>query len=141
MILYLDTSTLVKLYVDEAGTEAVCARVDEASSVVTARVAYAEARAAFARHRREGALTAALLRRVVAHVDQDWPRYTVVEITDSVVRRAGALAERHALRGYDAIHLAAALEVHGAGTNQEFACCDVRLNRAARREGLTVFAP
>jgi predicted nucleic acid-binding protein len=60
LILYLDTSALVKLYVEEAGTGEVATRVDEATIVATCRVAYAQARAAFARHRREGGLAASL---------------------------------------------------------------------------------
>lgn len=44
MILYLDTSALVKLYVEEAGTVVVVARIEEAEAVTTARVTYAEAR-------------------------------------------------------------------------------------------------
>jgi predicted nucleic acid-binding protein len=52
------------------------------------------------------------------------------------VRRAGGLAERHALRGYDAIQLAAALAVRGAGADLECASFDGRLNQAASRERL-----
>ena len=136
MILYLDTSALVKLYVEEFATAAVAARADRADAVVTARVTYAEARAAFTRHAREGALSVGGLRRVVGTLDAEWPTYNVVEINDPVVRRAGALAERHALRGYDAVQLAAALEVRRAGGDVEFASFDTRLNGAARRERL-----
>ena len=136
MILYLDTSALVKLYVEEAGTTAVIVRVQQATAVVTARVTYAEARAAFARHRREGALRAVDLRRVVRELDAEWGSYGVVEVSDPVVRRAGALAERHALRGYDAVQLAAALDVRRAGADVQFVAFDARLCRAARREDL-----
>lgn len=136
MILYVDTSALVKLYVEEAGTTEVVARVRQATAVVTARVTYAEARAAFARHRREGALRATDLRRVVRELDAEWGSYGVVEVSDPVVRRAGALAERHALRGYDAVQLAAALDVRRAGGDVQFVAFDARLCRAARREGL-----
>ena len=136
MILYLDTSALVKLYVEESATAAVATRVDRAEAVVTARVTYAEARAAFARHAREGALSPSALRRAVGTLDAEWPTYNVVEINDPVVRRAGALAERHALRGDDAVQLAAALEVRRAGGDVEFASFDTRLNGAARRERL-----
>jgi predicted nucleic acid-binding protein len=140
LILYLDTSALVKLYVEEAGTSDVIACVSRAAAVVTARISYAEARAAFARHRREGALRTADLRRVVRDLDDEWATYSIVEISDAVVRRAGALAERHALRGYDAVHLAAALDVRRAGGEVEFAAFDARLCRAARREKLAVAA-
>lgn len=60
----------------------------------------------------------------------------MVEITDAVVRRAGALAERHDLRAYDAIQLAAALELRRSGIEVAFASFDDRQSRAARRERL-----
>jgi predicted nucleic acid-binding protein len=116
----------------------VAARVEAAEAVVTARVSYAEARAAFARHRRDGALTATALRQVVRELDAEWSAYTVVDVSDAVVRRAGALAERHALRGYDAVQLAAALDVRGVELDLEFASFDGRLTWAAARERLRV---
>ncbi len=103
-------------------------------------MSYAEARAAFARYRREGGLTPAGLRQVVRDLDAEWGTYSVVEIVDALVRRAGALAERHALRAYDAIQLAAALELARAGADVQFACFDERLNRSAGREGLALSA-
>lgn len=136
MILYLDTSALVKLYVEEAGSAAVTTWVDEATVVATSRVAYAEARAAFARHRREGGFTAGLWRRAVANLDDDWSRYTIVEVSDAIVRGAGRFADRHALRGFDAIHLAAALELRRARDQIRFGCFDERLSLAARKEKL-----
>jgi predicted nucleic acid-binding protein len=141
VILYLDTSALVKLYVEEAGSTDVASWVERAGVVATARIAYAEARAAFARQQREGGLTTRSLRRAVAHLDDDWARYTVVEITDALVRSAGRYAERHALRGFDAMHLAAATQLRGAGETVEFGCFDGALNRAARREKLSPLAP
>ena len=136
MILYLDTSALVKLYVEEPGSAAVAARVERAEAVVTARVTYAEARAAFARQRREGGLTSAALRRVVRELDGEWGTYNLVDLGEPVIRRAGALAERHSLRGYDAVQLAAALDVRTADVDLEFASFDSRLARAAARERL-----
>ncbi|MBI1726844.1 MAG: type II toxin-antitoxin system VapC family toxin [Candidatus Rokubacteria bacterium] len=138
MILYVDTSALVKVYVEEDGTLAVLARVDHAEAVATALVTYAEARAALARHRREGGITGADLRRAVRELDRDWRAYNVVDLSDALVHSAGALAERHALRGYDAVHLAAALELRAVGGSVEFCAFDGRLNRAARRERLVV---
>lgn len=136
MILYLDASAMVKLYVDEPGSEVVATRLERAQAVTTVRVTYAEARAAFARHRREGGLTGPALRRVVRHLDGEWGTYNIMDVSDPVVRRAGELAERHALRGYDAIQLAAALDFRDAGADLEFACFDDRLAKAASRERL-----
>ena len=138
MILYVDTSALVKLYVEETDRGLVVATVDRATTVATARVTYAEARAAFARARRERILTPVDLRKAVRLLDEEWGTYTIVDVSDPLVRHAGLLAERHALRGYDAVQLAAALQVKPNGSDVEFASFDARLNRAARRERLRV---
>jgi predicted nucleic acid-binding protein len=138
MILYLDASALVKLYVEEAGTSAVVGRIQQAEAVATALISYAEARAALARHRREGALSAADLRHAVRELDREWGTYNVIGLTDSLVQSAGALAERHALRGYDAVQLAAALDLRASRVSVEFCAFDRRLNHAARRERLAV---
>jgi predicted nucleic acid-binding protein len=136
VILYLDTSALVKLYVDEPGRAAVLELLDAAVGCATARIAYVEARAAFARRRREGGFQPRTLRHVVDLLDQDWAAYTLIEVGESLVRRAGVLAERHGLRGYDAVHLAAALELAHTGGEVVVACFDERLRRAVRRAKL-----
>jgi predicted nucleic acid-binding protein len=137
VILYLDTSALVKLYVAEAGTEAVAAAAERATALVTVRITYAEAHAAFAQHARTKGLGSGALRRVVRQLDEEWSQYSIVEVTDALVRRAGVLAERHRLRGWDAVQMSAALDLRAAGaTDVAFASFDVRLNHAARRERL-----
>jgi predicted nucleic acid-binding protein len=128
----------VKLYVDEPGREAVVAAVQRAAAVATVQIGYAEARAALARQAREGGITRAALRTVVRALDGDWGVYNVVEVTHDLVRRAGALAERHALRAYDAVHLAAALDLRQASGDVEFAGFDDRLGAAAAREHLSL---
>lgn len=92
-----------------------------------------EARAALARRRRERALTVAAFTRAKRAFDDDWTRYLAVEVSASVCREAGELAERYRLRGYDAVHLASYLEIaRGAGvTGTQFSSFDDRLNRAA----------
>ena len=80
MILYLDTSALVKLYVDEAGSDVVQAAVSAATHVATSRVAYPEARSAFARQHVAGNLSDTDLRRIVAALDRDFLSLVVVEL-------------------------------------------------------------
>jgi uncharacterized protein len=131
--LYLDTSSLVKLYVAEAGADLVRRLVVEATVVATSVVAYAELRAALARLRRERALTAAQFASAKRAFDQDWPTYLSLEVTGPLSREAGHLAERFALRGFDAVHLASFAEVaRRAGTHAtRFSSFDDRLNQAA----------
>jgi uncharacterized protein len=136
LILYLDTTSLVKLYVEEAGSDEVHGFVEEASTVTTSQVAYAEARAAFARRRRERALSPRGFAVAKRAFDADWDHYVAVAVTRDRCREAGELAERYRLRGFDAIHLASFAEVLRdlqGRTDVRFSSFDAPLNRAARR--------
>ena len=135
MTLYLDTSSLVKLYVTESGSEVVRQLVGAANVVATSVVAYAETRAALARLRREGVLTASKLTSAKREFDEQWPTYLSLEATDSLCRAAGDLAEKHRLRAFDSIHLASFAEVsRRAGTDDtRFSSFDDRLNQAAQK--------
>lgn len=145
MICYLDTSALVKLYVEEEGSTEVRQHVDKALLVATSKVAYAEARAAFARCWREGLLLETAYRSVAANLAADWPSYYVLELTDALVIKAGELAERYALRGFDAIHLASVLVLVEKLTGKcprdalIAGCWDSRLAAALRSSGIPVF--
>ena len=137
MILYLDTSALVKLYVREAGSVLVRRATEASEAAATSTVAYAEARAAFARLSRERKVSRRLHRKRVAQLDRDWEHYVVVELTPAVARRSGELAEVHALRGFDAIHLASALWLQSAYAPElAFIAFDRRLMSAAAAAGL-----
>jgi uncharacterized protein len=132
--LYLDTSSLVKLYVAEKGSDVVRQLAKKATVVSTSLMAYAEMRAALARLRREHQLTAAQFASAKREFERQWPAYLSVEVTDPLCREAGELAERYRLRGYDSVHLASYAEVArqaGAGETR-FSSFDEKLNRASR---------
>lgn len=135
MSLYLDTSALIKLYVAETGSPDVRRWVAAARRVATCRVAYPEARAALARRHREGGLSDAAHRAVVRDLERDFGNLVVVELDASLAHAAGDLAERRALRGFDALHLAAAVELRRRAPEfRAFGVFDARLEAAARAE-------
>lgn len=135
MMLYLDTSSLAKLYVHEPGTDQVRGLVDDATVVATSRIAYAELRAALARRRRERTLTPRDFVAAKRAFEADWPRLVTIEVTAAICHDAGDLAEQYRLRGFDSVHLASFAEVlQGAREiDVRFSSFDDRLNRAARR--------
>jgi uncharacterized protein len=135
--LYLDTSSLVKLYVAEPGSDAVRELVEAATIVATSTIAYTETRAALGRRRRERALRPAAFASAKKTFEAEWPKYFAVEVTSALCRRAGDLAERYRLRAYDAVHLAAFAEIaREAGVGEmRFSSFDNALNRAARSLG------
>ena len=136
MILYLDTSSLVKLYVSEDGSQKVRRLVGEADVVATSVVAFAEARSAFARLAREGNLTSENLASVRGAFLRDWESLLKVRVLKRVYELAGALTEKHVLRGFDALHLASFLEVsaQAEGEDVKFSAFDDRLNTAVTAE-------
>lgn len=135
MTLYLDTSSIVKLYIEEPGSDEVRQDLAEAETGATSAVSYAEARAAFARHRRDARLTPATFRIVKRDFDSDWSKFAIVEPTVALCRAAGELAERYRLRGCDSIQLATFLDVarERGGSETRFSSFDSDLNRAAAR--------
>ena len=136
MRLYLDTSALLKLYVDEQESEFVRQAAEGARFIATSVLAYVEARAALVRRRHQGDLSPIDYRRLVRDFEADWSRYLTVEVSASILRESARLSEVHRLRAYDAIHLASASTVHGHVVEPFlFGCWDHDLERAARREG------
>jgi uncharacterized protein len=131
---YLDTSNLVKLYLNESDSDAIAKLVDEADLVVTSVLAYAEARATFARRRRERQLTAAESASVVRQFDDDWRHFVVINLGDDLALAAGRLADLHGVRGCDAVHLATFEDLlsHCDDDDVRFSCADDRLVRAAK---------
>lgn len=137
MILYLDTSALVKLYVRERGSAQTRRQAARADAIASSVVAYAEARAAFGRLLRARPAGGRRHRDRVAQLDRDWVRYLRVELTPAIGHHAGELAERHGLRGFDAIHLASALWLKSLYSGALlFAAFDRRLSAAAQEAGL-----
>lgn len=139
MIAYLDTSSLMKLFVQEEGSQAVASLVEDSQGVAISLVGYAEARAALGMASREARLTPGEHRRAVRQLEEAWADFIVIAVQEALIRLAGALAEQHGLRGFDAIHLASAVWLQRQiGDAIRFAAADVRLCAAAGSEGLAL---
>jgi predicted nucleic acid-binding protein len=139
-----DTSTVVKRYALETGTPWVQTLADSAAGhfLFVARITDVEMTAAIARRRRLSSLTAAQAGQALAAFRQDFAQqYRIVEITISLMQEASRLADSHVLRAYDAVQLAAALEIHAADSSLTLLSADAELNAAALAEGLAVDDP
>lgn len=137
MILYLDTSALVKLFVEELHSGSVRGAAARSSLIVTHLVAYAEACAAFARFAQNRA-DRALFARLRRALDRHWAEWEIVAVDEALVRRAGEFAARYGLRGYASVHLAAVEAVHDASRGRadfRFGVFDTELTRAAKLAG------
>ena len=139
MVIYLDTSALLKLYIEEEGREVVVGVVASGELLATSIVAYAEARAGLARTWREGDFTGSEYRNAVSDLERDWSRFILIRVSERTAYHAGQLAEQHALRGFDAIHLASALHLAERFDELGFLAFDRRLTSAASEAGLAVY--
>lgn len=137
MIPYLDASALVKRYVLEAGSSEVMELTAVAPAVATALVSRAEVAAALARAVRLGVVDDLGGRRAQRRFGREWPDLVRIPVTEALVVRAETLAWEHALRGYDAVQLAAALTWQDSiGQDVVLATFDRQLWDAAPRVGL-----
>ena len=137
MILFADTSALVKLYVQEAHSDAMQALAGEARMLAVSRIAWAEAMAAFARRVREQPADAVAIEALRMRLRADWLAYAVIEVTQPLVELAGDYADTFALRAYDSVQLASArILQEGSSEVFQFACFDVRLQKAAKVLGM-----
>ena len=136
-MIYLDTSALLKRFVNEEGSPLVQSLVTEKGPVATAKVAYAEIFAGFGRKLREGHLSKTLHALACRQFERDWRAYLRVDLQDDVLYLARDLVQRHPLRGFDAVHLASAISLKNALSEKiTFAAADGRLLRAATAEEL-----
>ena len=135
MILYLDASALVKLFVAEGRSREVQAVAQVAGICATSRIAYVECLAALARREREGA-PAGRVQEVRERFLTHWPEFMVVELGLGVLTRSGGYARQYGLGPCAAIHLASAVELRETMPDLVFACFDAALARAAADLGL-----
>jgi predicted nucleic acid-binding protein len=139
-MLYLDTSALVKKYFEEPGSDEVRSCIASHTSIATSTITRAEAAAAFAKAVRLGSLRENDAKAGHRLFVREWKNYIRIRVTESLVARADSLAWTFALRGYDAMHLAAALEWHDRiGEPITVATFDQELWRATRESGLDCF--
>jgi predicted nucleic acid-binding protein len=137
LILFCDTSALVKLYVHEDGTDTVIEQAAASDIVAACRIAWVECVAALARRAREHPQDVEAIAQARLRFAADWPHYLTVEVTQELVELAGDYADTFALRAYDSVQLAAAQLVHREAPGEvKFACFDARLMKAARVLGI-----
>ena len=142
---YLDTSALVKLYIEEEGTARVIALTADRDEVqvVVLDIALIESRSAVRRRQREGDISDADADRILKQIEEDAAASFLLQpSTSAVMEEAARLIDRHPLRAYDALQLAGCLVVrHDLPGPLTFVCADTRLCEAAGLEGVVTLNP
>jgi predicted nucleic acid-binding protein len=135
-LVYFDASALVKLLVEEPGSDLAAELWDGCDAPLSSRLAYPEVCAALAAATRNHALTEAESDAAARSWEEFWATTRPIELNAAVQRYAGELARSCALRGADAVHLASALAV--GDPELVVAVWDRRLHAGARSSGLRV---
>ncbi len=137
MVTYIDTSTLLKIVIDEEGSGRASSIWTSAGTVASVALIVVETRAAIAAAKRGRRLTASQHADAQHGLEALLADLHIVEATGELIAQAAELAEAEALRGYDAVHLAAALLVEAT----VFSSADSDLCAAAERRGFHIANP
>lgn len=137
MILYLGTSSLVKLYVEEEYSDVVRGWVRDAEIVATCRVAYTEIISALEIKFKQNDISKSEYELIVKRFSQDWLDLAIVDFDE---REAGLFVKKYGLKRFNAIHLSAAMLIKKVqnGISLAFSSVDEKLCKAAAAEGLKV---
>ncbi len=139
MILYLDTSALVKLFINETYSELVREYYNNCRVVATSNIAYVEFNSALSRIYREGLIDFQNLQNIRNNFDNLWNFYKIINFDDNIIQKATKLLYETELRAFDSIHLASADFLReNTKDNVYFACFDKKLVMSANFIGLKV---
>jgi predicted nucleic acid-binding protein len=152
-MLYLDSSALVKRYVQEEGSKAVTSRFEQGETIYTSVLSFAEVHATIARKYRDRELSVNEKDKLVDEFLNDWLfSLSILELTTHTMSALPTLCEQYSLKASDAIHLSAAFwlkdtfRLHARGFERtgnivEFGVSDRRLGEAALKCGFQIFIP
>jgi predicted nucleic acid-binding protein len=139
LILYLDASAIVKRYIHEPGSDTVVQWIENADLVGTSLISRAEGSAAFAKAARMNVLTRSEAESCLYQFRTDWSTYIRIQINEQTTTRADEFAWMLGLRGYDAMHLAAATAWQSAlNTAVVMVTFDAALAKASLASGLQI---
>ncbi len=140
MIVYFDSSSIVKWFFDEPFVELARGIRDKAEMLFTSLISFPDVMSALNRAGREGRCSKSDMELVRGEFLKIWPGIHWIKASEALMRQAGQLIFWHNLKGFDAVHLASALllKEEAEEIGLFFSCFDKNLNQAAQKEGFIV---
>ena len=132
MRVFFDSSSFVKRYINETGTDTVLAWCDQATEIILSGIALPEIISAFCRLQREAKITDTQYRQLKSLLLADIEDAAICDLTPAVLAQAVSSLEKNVLRGMDAIHIGSAVMLKA----DVFISADKRQLDAATRMGL-----
>lgn len=143
MLIFLDSSALVKYYLTERGSMWVRSLVDDSQNVIlVSAIALPEVTSALARRQREGLFGKRFLHESYQGFQEDLRvTFQRIAVEDTLLEEAAELTLRHPLKGYDAVQVATALVTQQRFIALTFISADKQMLRAAQSEGMQTENP
>jgi len=140
VIVYFDSSSIVKWLFDEQHMDLARGIRNEAEIALTSLLSFPEVMSAIYRAWKEGRCSKSHMELARDEFLRIWLDFQWIRVSESLMHQAGKLVFRHGLRGYDGVHLASALLLEEGGDDIDlfFSCFDRKVNRAAKKEGLMI---
>ncbi len=139
MILYLDASAIVKQFIEEPGSQEIITVLQQAENIGTSIITKTETVAAISKSVRLGIVHQNIAVGLVQIFYQQWRQFFRVKLNEMLVARASTIAWDLGLRGYDAVHLSAALIwQESINTQVKMVTFDKQLWNATKKRGLAV---
>jgi uncharacterized protein len=130
-VIYVDTSALLKRYVDEHDSDVADRLLAADPVLVTSWITLVELRRNIAR-----LVDPSELAGIRAQIQRDLDRFALINVDETVCETAADIAEQLGVRSLDAIHLACARRL--LVPTLTFVTFDLRQAQAARSLGFTV---
>jgi predicted nucleic acid-binding protein len=141
-MIFLDSSALVKCYIEEVGSDGVRQLMEQEEVVTVSRLAYAETLAAIIRRRKSLVATDQEFTTLLAAFRSDWELLHIVEVYGDALQFVDEVLEKYALRGADSIHLSTAIWLKQATKAPiTFVAADNELLKAAKKARLKTLNP
>lgn len=139
MILYLDTSALVKVYIEESYSNIVRNAFVQADKIAISIIGYVEFHSAISRLLREKLINIETFGKISSSFKRNWNRFIIVGLDKSIIERSTELLLLSELHAFDSIHLASAESLKNDYSEKiVFGCFDKRLITAVEKIGMDI---
>ena len=139
MILFLDTSALIKRYIEEKGSKIVEKLTNEAQKIIISEITTLECLSAIRRMEIESRITKEEYIKIKDAIRYELEDVVKIQFDNQVSKKAEEMIEIYQLKTLDAIQLGTCIMQQDV--IEGFVCCDTKLLNSAKTEGLKVINP
>lgn len=139
MILFFDTSALIKRYISERGSDKVDELFDRATQIFVSAITKTESHSTLRRLRSENYLSRKEYNAIKTNIEEDFQYFVVIPFIYEIESSAITLIEQHQLKSLDSIQLSTAL--YCKSIIDHLVAADTRLLKSAKAEKLKTINP